>query len=159
MNTRQNAVKNSDQIRRDLEARVAALQAAPIEPEMENAVALREGVANHVYKVMQAQGVSQAELARRLGKSRAHVCKILGGGANLTLDSLAALSAALNCRLEVCFKDQAGSTPSLRPPARGKQLSKNVRLSAPANGSGVRRNQSTGVALKGSSVKQGAPPS
>lgn len=121
MNTRKNTAatgsKTPAQIRRDLEARVAALKTATVETEIVSTVALRESVADHVFEVMQEQDVSQAELARRLGKSRAYVCKILGGGANLTLDSLAALSAALDCRLEVCFQRQAGSTPEASTPS------------------------------------------
>lgn len=98
---------NRDQIRRALEARVTALKTNPVEPEIASAVALRENVADGVFEIMESQNVSQADLARRLGKSRAHVCRILGGGANLTLDTLAALSAALGCELKVQFSTTA----------------------------------------------------
>jgi transcriptional regulator with XRE-family HTH domain len=97
-------IKTPESIRCELEARVAQLK-APMEPEIKESVALREAVANRVFEIMQAQNVTQAELARRLGTSRAYVCKILGGGANLTLDSLGALSVALGCRLEVRLSD------------------------------------------------------
>ena len=110
--TEQTPAKTPEEIRRALEARVARLEAQTVEPEITNAVALREGVANHVFAVMQEQGITQAELARRLGKSRAYVCKILGGGANLTLDSLTTLGAALECDLHVHLvaKNRAAST-------------------------------------------------
>lgn len=117
MSTHKNVVnkrtqKTPAQIRHELEARVAQLKAWPVEPEIKASVALREAVANHVFEIMQAQGITQAELARRLKKSRAHVCKILGGDANLTLDSLAALSAALECRIDVHFENPKSFTTS-----------------------------------------------
>lgn len=107
--------KTPKQIRRELEARVAKFKARPIEPEIAKSVELRESVADHVFEIMQAQGITQADLARRLGKSRAHVCKILGG-ANLTLDSLASLSVALGCEIDLQF-------------GNGKPIATNTKLS------------------------------
>ena len=108
MSTHKNVVKENlrktpDQIRRELEARIARLKAQPVDPVIKNSVALREAVSDNVFEIMQKQGITQAELARRMGKSRAHVCKILGG-ANLTLETLATLSEALECRIEVQFE-------------------------------------------------------
>ncbi len=58
-------------------------------------------ISEHVFAVMERQGVSKAKLARRLGKSRAYVTKILQGNANFTLESLVKIARALDCRLDV----------------------------------------------------------
>lgn len=49
---------------------------------------------------MNQQGVSNAELARRLGKSRAYVTKLLRGTTNFTLESLVRIGRALSCEVE-----------------------------------------------------------
>lgn len=50
--------------------------------------------------MMVSSGVSQKELARRLGVTKGRVSQILSGGENLTLRSLAALGWALGLRFE-----------------------------------------------------------
>lgn len=107
--TDETTAKTPTDVRRALEARIACLQAQPVVEELAHEVALRENVADHVFAIMQKQDITQAELARRLGKSRAYICKILGGGANLTLDSLSALSTALECDLHLQFVPQNNS--------------------------------------------------
>jgi len=52
-------------------------------------------------RLMKAQGVSRAELARRMGVSRAYVTKLLNGNANITLETLAKFSLALNANLHL----------------------------------------------------------
>lgn len=56
-------------------------------------------------------GLSYAELARRMGVSRAYVSKLMGGGAGLSIRSLGKLAAALEAR--PCVSLQA-------EPARGR---------------------------------------
>src|SRR3990172_3535844 len=58
-----------------------------------------------VFEQMQRRGISQAELARRLGKSEAYVSKILRGTANFTLKSMDKIARALECSFD----------PTLRP--------------------------------------------
>jgi len=58
-------------------------------------------VAEAIHQSMELQGVTKAELAKRLRSSRAYVTKILQGTANLTVESLARISDCLNCRLEI----------------------------------------------------------
>jgi transcriptional regulator with XRE-family HTH domain len=48
---------------------------------------------------MERDGVSRAELARRLGCSPAHVTQILRGPSNFTLASMARIAQALGCQL------------------------------------------------------------
>lgn len=64
---------------------------------------LRGEISDQIDRLMVAQGVSKAELARRLKKSRAYVTKILQGNANFTLDSLVQISRALGCKYVPAF--------------------------------------------------------
>lgn len=54
-----------------------------------------------VCRLMDEQGVSRAELARRLGTSRAYVTKLLGGNANFTLQTMAKVAMALGAAVHV----------------------------------------------------------
>lgn len=54
---------------------------------------------NEIRRVMTAQNMSQAELANRIGKSRAYVSKVLNYNPNLTIRSLANIALALGIRL------------------------------------------------------------
>lgn len=51
--------------------------------------------AERISAAMNSQGITKAELARRLGKSRAWVTQMLNGSANLTLRTLAEVFFAL----------------------------------------------------------------
>ncbi len=89
---------------------------------------------DQVCEQMDAQGVSSAELARRMGTSRAWVSKVLRGENNLTVASMGKLAFALGmrvttelapldetadrrCRATVLSTEAAGPTPSLHHPA------------------------------------------
>jgi DNA-binding phage protein len=54
-----------------------------------------------VWRLMEEQKVSLAELARRLGTSRAYVTKLLGGNANFTLQTMAKVAMALGAQVHV----------------------------------------------------------
>jgi transcriptional regulator with XRE-family HTH domain len=60
--------------------------------------------------IMAGQGISKADLARRLGVSNPYVTKLLGGGANLTLESMVRLAEALGCSISTHLT-QAGFSP------------------------------------------------
>ena len=51
--------------------------------------------------LMDKQGVSRAELARRLGTSRAYITKLLGGDANFTLETMTKVAMALGAAVHV----------------------------------------------------------
>jgi antitoxin component HigA of HigAB toxin-antitoxin module len=53
---------------------------------------------------MDCLGISQAELAQRMGVSSSRVGKILSGGENLTLRSLATVAAALHARFDLTLR-------------------------------------------------------
>lgn len=52
-------------------------------------------------RLMDEQGVSRAELARRLGTSRAYVTKLLDGNANFTLETMTKVAMALGGAVHV----------------------------------------------------------
>ncbi|HEY0101227.1 MAG TPA: helix-turn-helix transcriptional regulator [Pyrinomonadaceae bacterium] len=60
-------------------------------------------ISEQIYLTMEQQGVSKAELARRLGKSRAYITKVLQGSTNFTLESLIRVARALDCQLDLQF--------------------------------------------------------
>jgi transcriptional regulator with XRE-family HTH domain len=70
--------------------------------------------------LLQSQGLSQTELAKRLGVSRSRVSQILSGAENLTLRSLGALGWALGVRFEVAptpMADRTGTPAMADKPA------------------------------------------
>jgi transcriptional regulator with XRE-family HTH domain len=64
---------------------------------------LRSEISDQISRLMDSEHISNAELARRLGKSRAYVTKILQGNANFTLDSLVQIARVLGCKYVPIF--------------------------------------------------------
>ena len=58
---------------------------------------------------MEQQGVTRAELARRLGSSPAYVTKLLRGEANFTLTTMVKAAAALDARVSVHVAPKAAA--------------------------------------------------
>jgi transcriptional regulator with XRE-family HTH domain len=54
---------------------------------------------------MEDQGVSKAELAQRLGKSKARISQLLGGSSNMTIGTLADIASALGLTLDKTFTE------------------------------------------------------
>jgi len=54
-----------------------------------------------IARLMQQQGVTKAELARRLGKSRAYITQMLSGSTNLTVRTLAEVAYALGAEVRL----------------------------------------------------------
>ena len=63
-----------------------------------------------IWRLMEEQKVSRAELARRLGTSRAYVTKLLGGNANFTLHTMTKVAMALGATIHVHVADQKAIT-------------------------------------------------
>ncbi len=59
---------------------------------------------------MEEQEISRAELARRMGTSRAYITRLLGGDANFTLMTMVKLSMAVGGALHVHISDQKATT-------------------------------------------------
>ena len=58
-------------------------------------------VTEAVIAVMQEEGISKAQLAKRLGKTKGFISQLLSGGRNLTLRTLAGLVDALGYRVTI----------------------------------------------------------
>ena len=58
-------------------------------------------IAEQIYRVMQQKNISNVELARRLGSSKAYVTKILQGSTNFTIESLIKISRSLSCQVDI----------------------------------------------------------
>jgi transcriptional regulator with XRE-family HTH domain len=56
---------------------------------------------NEISWCLRERGLTRADLAARMGVSPGRVSQILGGGENLTLRTLAALSTALDARFDI----------------------------------------------------------
>jgi len=67
--------------------------------------------AEQISILMQRQGVTRTELARRIGKSKGFVTQILNGQHNMTLRTLADLAWALDARVRVAEVEDAASSP------------------------------------------------
>lgn len=59
---------------------------------------------------MEEQDISRAELARRMGTSRAYITRLLGGNANFTLMTMVKLSMAVGGALHLHISDQKATT-------------------------------------------------
>jgi transcriptional regulator with XRE-family HTH domain len=70
--------------------------------------------------LMRDQGLSRAEIAARLGVSRAYVTKLLNGNPNLTIKTLVKLSDALGREFVIHFPSQINRklSTSVRRPRR-----------------------------------------
>jgi len=62
-----------------------------------------------VARLMEEQGVKKAELARRLGKSRAWVTQLLSGEANMTIRTFAELAYVLGAEVKLRAQPQAAT--------------------------------------------------
>ena len=71
---------------------------AQIDEEM---LALVTQLTNEINWNMRERGLTRADLAARMGVSPGRVSQVLGGGENLTLRTLAALSTALDARFDI----------------------------------------------------------
>ena len=89
-------------------------------------VRIVQGASEVIRALMESQGVSKAELARRVGKSRAYVTQSLSGDRNMTLGSLARFADALNADAIVDLKP--------RDENRGRLVPKRPAPSAPRTG-------------------------
>ena len=76
--------------------------------------------AEFVARLMEEQGVNKAELARRIGKSRAWVTRLLSGSANMTMRTFAELVYALGAEAQIVRKDRS-SRRGRRPAVAGRR--------------------------------------
>lgn len=62
-----------------------------------------------IWKAMDEQGLTRAEMAERLGTSRANITQLLSGSRNMTLRSLASLAFACDLRAEIRLEELTAS--------------------------------------------------
>jgi transcriptional regulator with XRE-family HTH domain len=65
-------------------------------PEMKRQMELSVKIANRIYEIMEERGMSQKDLARLLGKTETEVSRWLSGTHNMTMATIAKISAALD---------------------------------------------------------------
>ena len=65
-----------------------------ITPEMKLQMEMSVAIANRIYEILEIKGMTQKELAQRLGKTETEVSRWLGTH-NLTLSTICKISAAL----------------------------------------------------------------
>ena len=66
-----------------------------ISPEMKMQMEMSVAIANRIYEILEAKGMTQKDLAKRLGKTETEVSRWLSGTHNLTLATICKISAAL----------------------------------------------------------------
>jgi transcriptional regulator with XRE-family HTH domain len=67
-------------------------------------------------RALRSSGLTQSELAARLGKTKGFVSQILGGGKNLTLRTLADVAGALGCKVQIQLRaEKAVKSPASAP--------------------------------------------
>jgi len=71
----------------------------------EEMLTLLTQLTNEITWYMRRRGFSRTDLATRMGVSPGRVSQILGGGENLTLRTLVALSTALDARFDIELTD------------------------------------------------------
>lgn len=64
-------------------------------PEMKKRMELSISIANRIYDILERKGMSQKDLARKLGKTETEVSRWLSGMHNLTIGTIAKISIAL----------------------------------------------------------------
>lgn len=80
-------------------------------PEVNRQVDMAFMIANRIYELLEQKGMTQKDLARRLGKTETEVSRWLSGTHNLTLSTIAKLSVALNDEIIQTTRD----APRVRP--------------------------------------------
>lgn len=114
-------------------AKNARREPASTSPEAMYEADLLAGSVIHIVKgMMETHGISQRELARRLGVSEARVSRLLHDSENLKLSMVAALGRAVGIRFGVApipFSDRSG-TPAVEDPPAPRWIAKERRLVA-----------------------------
>lgn len=67
-----------------------------ISPEMKMQMELSVAIANRIYEILKAKGMSQKDFARLMGKTETEVSRWLSGTHNLTMATICKISAALD---------------------------------------------------------------
>ncbi len=74
--------------------------------------ALKLEITESLYLAMEERKITRAELAKRMGTSRAYITKLLQGDANFTLETLDRIAQALGCKLQPPLFQHKGIVPA-----------------------------------------------
>ena len=66
-----------------------------ISPDVKKQLEISVSLANRIYDILEAKGMSQKDLAKLLGKTETEVSRWLSGTHNLTIATIAKISVAL----------------------------------------------------------------
>lgn len=98
-------------------------------PSLENdwefaLLGMQYDVIDQVQRAMEAEGLSQADLAREMGVSRAYISKILNEKINLQMETIAKLAVALkrNIALRLIGKREGGNQSQSRAGRHCKEI-------------------------------------
>ena len=87
-----------------------------ISPEMELQMELSVAIANRIYDILEAKGMSQKDFARLMGKTETEVSRWLSGTHNLTMATICKISAALNAEVvKVAEKENPAPFMAVHP--------------------------------------------
>lgn len=64
-------------------------------PEMKKQMELSVSIANRIYEILEAKGLSQKDFALLMGKTETEVSRWLSGTHNMTMSTIAKISTAL----------------------------------------------------------------
>ena len=64
-------------------------------PEMKKQMELSVSIANRIYEILEAKGLSQKDFARMMGKTETEVSRWLSGTHNMTMATIAKISTVL----------------------------------------------------------------
>ena len=97
-------------------------------------------LSEQIYQAMENKGVTEAELSRRLGTSRAYINKILQGNVNFTIETLVKISRALDHKFEFRFADNAAPADVLDAQIVYERITAPIPTFAPRHGYSPRNN-------------------
>ncbi len=92
-------------------------------------------VAENLLEMMEERGVSKADLAKKLGTSKAYVTQLFRGSRNITLRTLSDIALALNLEPKIQFESH---NPKKDHPLAGE--TKNSLIDCPNNSDKLRSN-------------------
>ena len=75
-------------------------------PEIQKQVDMQVMIANRIYDLLKEKGMSQKDLAQRLGKTETEVSRWLSGTQNFTMASLAKIAVALDDDIIITTPDK-----------------------------------------------------
>lgn len=95
-----------------------------ISPEIKLQMELSVAIANRIYQILEAKGMSQKEFALLMGKTETEVSRWLSGTHNLTMATICKISVALKEDIIKVANFSYGSIPEFEPMVAAESLGK-----------------------------------